>query len=71
MMRGEGLAAPVAATGLFPGVATQMSLKIISIQAKEGVAPGHEASVAKLYGTELNQRRTALRMSVERFRPMP
>jgi alkylation response protein AidB-like acyl-CoA dehydrogenase len=38
------------------GVANQMSLKIISIQAKEGVAPGHEASVAKLYGTELNQR---------------
>jgi alkylation response protein AidB-like acyl-CoA dehydrogenase len=38
------------------GVATVMSLKIISIQAKEGVAPGHEASVAKLYGTELNQR---------------
>lgn len=46
------------------GVATQMSLKIISIQAKEGVAPGHEASVAKLYGTELNQRiaRTALKV---------
>jgi 3-oxocholest-4-en-26-oyl-CoA dehydrogenase alpha subunit len=38
------------------GVANQMSAKIISIQAKEGVAPGHEASVAKLYGTELNQR---------------
>jgi alkylation response protein AidB-like acyl-CoA dehydrogenase len=38
------------------GVANQMSLKIISIQAKEGVAPGHEASVAKLFGTELNQR---------------
>ncbi len=37
-------------------VANQMSQKIISIQAKEGVAPGHEASVAKLYGTELNQR---------------
>jgi len=46
------------------GVATQMSLKIISIQAKEGVAPGHEASVAKLYGTELNQRiaRTAMKV---------
>jgi alkylation response protein AidB-like acyl-CoA dehydrogenase len=46
------------------GVATQMSLKIISIQAKEGVAPGHEASVAKMYGTELNQRisRTALKV---------
>ncbi len=45
-------------------VATMMSYKIISIQAKEGVAPGHEASVAKLYGTELNQRvyRTALKM---------
>ena len=29
-----------------------------------GVAPGHEASVAKLYGTELNQRiyRTAMKM---------
>jgi alkylation response protein AidB-like acyl-CoA dehydrogenase len=38
------------------GVATMMSFKIVSIQAKEGVAPGHEASVAKLYGTELNQR---------------
>jgi alkylation response protein AidB-like acyl-CoA dehydrogenase len=37
-------------------VAQQMSLKIVSIQAKEGVAPGHEASVAKLFGTELNQR---------------
>ncbi|MFQ5382197.1 MAG: acyl-CoA dehydrogenase family protein [Dehalococcoidia bacterium] len=45
-------------------VATMMSYKIISIQAKEGVAPGHEASVAKLFGTELNQRvyRTALKM---------
>ena len=45
-------------------VATQMSLKIVSIQAKEGIAPGHEASVAKMYGTELNQRisRTALKM---------
>ena len=38
------------------GVAQMMSFKIVSIQAKEGVAPGHEASVAKLYGTELNQR---------------
>jgi alkylation response protein AidB-like acyl-CoA dehydrogenase len=38
------------------GVATMMSYKIVSMQAKEGVAPGHEASVAKLYGTELNQR---------------
>ena len=38
------------------GVAGVMSLKIISIQANEGVAPGDEASVAKLYGTELNQR---------------
>ena len=46
------------------GVATQMSLKIISIQAKEGIAPGHEASVAKMYGTELNQRiaRTAMKV---------
>ncbi len=45
-------------------VATQMSLKIVSMQAKEGIAPGHEASVAKMYGTELNQRiaRTALKM---------
>ncbi len=45
-------------------VATMMSFKIVSIQAKEGVAPGHEASVAKLYGTELNQRiyRTAMKM---------
>ena len=38
------------------GVATMMSFKIVSIQANEGVAPGHQASVAKLYGTELNQR---------------
>ncbi|WP_322796085.1 acyl-CoA dehydrogenase family protein [Tepidiforma sp.] len=38
------------------GVAQMMSFKIVSIQAKEGVAPGHEAAVAKLYGTELNQR---------------
>ena len=30
-------------------VATMMSFKIVSIQAKEGVAPGHEASVAKIY----------------------
>ncbi len=46
------------------GVAAQMSYKIVSIQAKEGIAPGHEASVAKMYGTELNQRiaRTALKM---------
>ncbi len=45
------------------GVATQMSYKIVSIQAKEGIAPGHEASVAKMYGTELNQRiaRTAMK----------
>jgi alkylation response protein AidB-like acyl-CoA dehydrogenase len=44
--------------------ATMLSYKIISIQAKEGVAPGHEASVAKLFGTELNQRiyRTAMKM---------
>ncbi|GAB4333319.1 MAG: acyl-CoA dehydrogenase family protein [Dehalococcoidia bacterium] len=38
------------------GVATMMSFKIVSMQAKEGVPPGHEASVAKLFGTELNQR---------------
>ncbi len=46
------------------GVAQMLSLKIVSIQAKEGVAPGHEASVAKLYGTELNQRiyRTAMKL---------
>ena len=45
-------------------VALMLSYKIVSIQAKEGVAPGHEASVAKLYGTELNQRiyRTAMKM---------
>jgi alkylation response protein AidB-like acyl-CoA dehydrogenase len=45
-------------------VSTQMSFKIVSIQAKEGIAPGHEASVAKMYGTELNQRiaRTAMKM---------
>ncbi len=46
------------------GVAQMMSFKIVSIQANEGVAPGHEASVAKLYGTELNQRiqRTGMKM---------
>jgi len=46
------------------GVAGVLSLKIVSIQANEGIAPGHEASVAKLYGTELNQRiqRTGLKM---------
>ena len=46
------------------GVATMMSYKIVSMQAKEGVPPGHEASVAKLYGTELNQRiqRTGIKM---------
>ncbi|MEX2081318.1 MAG: acyl-CoA dehydrogenase family protein, partial [Dehalococcoidia bacterium] len=46
------------------GVATLMSYKIVSMQAKEGVPPGHEASVAKLYGTELNQRiyRTGIKM---------
>ena len=45
-------------------VAQMLSYKIISLQAKEGVAPGHEASVAKLYGTELNQRlyRTAMKL---------
>jgi alkylation response protein AidB-like acyl-CoA dehydrogenase len=45
-------------------VATMLSYKIVSMQAKEGVPPGHEASVAKLYGTELNQRiyRTAMKM---------
>jgi alkylation response protein AidB-like acyl-CoA dehydrogenase len=45
-------------------VATLMSYKIVSIQAKEGVAPGHEASVAKLFGTELNQRiyRTGMKL---------
>ncbi|MCC7364703.1 MAG: acyl-CoA dehydrogenase family protein [Dehalococcoidia bacterium] len=45
-------------------VATMMSYKIVSMQAKEGVPPGHEASVAKLYGTELNQRiyRTGMKM---------
>jgi alkylation response protein AidB-like acyl-CoA dehydrogenase len=45
-------------------VAQQMSYKIISIQAREGVAPGHEASVAKLFGTELNQRiyRTGMKL---------
>ena len=45
-------------------VATMMSYKIVSMQAKEGVPPGHEASVAKLFGTELNQRiyRTGMKM---------
>jgi alkylation response protein AidB-like acyl-CoA dehydrogenase len=44
--------------------ATLLSYKIISIQARDGVAPGHEASVAKLFGTELNQRiyRTAMKV---------
>ncbi len=47
------------------GVATMMSYKIISMQAKEGIAPGHEASVAKLFTTELNQRiyRTGMKMT--------
>jgi len=47
------------------GVATMMSYKIVSMQAKEGVAPGHEASVAKLFTTELNQRiyRTGMKMT--------
>jgi alkylation response protein AidB-like acyl-CoA dehydrogenase len=46
------------------GVAQQMSFKIVSMQAKEGVPAGHEASVAKMYGTELNQRvyRTGMKM---------
>jgi len=46
------------------GIAQMLSYKIVSMQAKEGVPPGHEASVAKLYGTELNQRiyRTAMKM---------
>ncbi|MCL4230756.1 MAG: acyl-CoA dehydrogenase family protein [Dehalococcoidia bacterium] len=46
------------------GVATMMSYKIVSMQAKEGVPPGHEASVAKLFTTELNQRiyRTGMHM---------
>jgi alkylation response protein AidB-like acyl-CoA dehydrogenase len=46
------------------GVATMMSYKIVSMQAKEGVPAGHEASVAKLYGTELNQRiyRTGMKL---------
>ena len=45
-------------------VATMMSLKIVSMQAKEGVPPGHEASVAKMFSTELNQRiyRTGMKM---------
>jgi len=46
-------------------VATLMSYKIVSIQAKEGIAPGHEASVAKMFSTELNQRiyRTAMKLT--------
>jgi alkylation response protein AidB-like acyl-CoA dehydrogenase len=46
-------------------VATLMSYKIVSIQAKEGIAPGHEASVAKMFSTELNQRiyRTAMKLA--------
>ncbi|OAI40799.1 hypothetical protein AYO38_05095 [bacterium SCGC AG-212-C10] len=46
-------------------VATLMSYKIVSIQAKEGIAPGHEASVAKMYSTELNQRiyRTGMKVT--------
>ncbi|MGI8926071.1 MAG: acyl-CoA dehydrogenase family protein [Tepidiformaceae bacterium] len=46
-------------------VATLMSYKIVSIQAKEGIAPGHEASVAKMYSTELNQRiyRTGMKLA--------
>ena len=45
--------------------ATLMSYKIVSIQAKEGIAPGNEASVAKMFGTELNQRiyRTAMKLT--------
>jgi alkylation response protein AidB-like acyl-CoA dehydrogenase len=45
-------------------VGRMMSYKIVSIQAKEGVAPGHEASVAKLFSTEMNQRiyRTAMKL---------
>ncbi|MFN0093915.1 MAG: acyl-CoA dehydrogenase family protein [Dehalococcoidia bacterium] len=45
--------------------ATLMSYKIVSIQAKEGIAPGHEASVAKMFSTELNQRvyRTAMKLT--------
>lgn len=44
--------------------ALMLSYKIISMQAKEGVPPGHEASVAKLFSTELNQRiaRTGMKM---------
>jgi alkylation response protein AidB-like acyl-CoA dehydrogenase len=44
--------------------ATLMSYKIVSIQAREGIAPGHEASVAKMFSTELNQRiyRTGMKM---------
>ncbi|MEX0783211.1 MAG: acyl-CoA dehydrogenase family protein [Dehalococcoidia bacterium] len=45
-------------------LSTLMSYKIVSMQAKEGVPAGHEASVAKLYGTELNQRiyRTGMKL---------
>ena len=45
-------------------VALMLSYKIVSMQAKEGVPPGHEASVAKLFSTELNQRiyRTAMKV---------
>jgi len=45
-------------------VARMMSYKIVSLQAKEGVPAGHEASVAKMFSTELNQRiyRTAQKM---------
>ena len=45
-------------------VALMLSYKIVSIQAKESVPPGHEASVAKLFGTELSQRiyRTGMKM---------
>jgi alkylation response protein AidB-like acyl-CoA dehydrogenase len=46
------------------GVSQLMSFKIISLQAKEGVAAGHEAAVAKLFNTELNQRiyRTGMKL---------
>lgn len=37
-------------------VATMMSFNIISIQAKVGLVPGHEASAAKLFSSELGQR---------------
>ena len=44
-------------------VAKMMSYKVISIQA-EGRVPNHEASIAKLFNTELSQRiaRTAMKM---------